>query len=212
MEDLEDGAEFNYDYLAIFITSMAEIVGQTIVLLLVDRVGRILTQTIPYFLGGICVLALSIVAHREDVTGKQANQTTLLVFSFMARMFIMGATSVTWVHAAELLPTSIRNTAHSIADALAGLGGISSPWLVRPSNSKLFTGFAMVSACTTVSILTWMLPETAGVALGKAMYKKVDKPKSFKKASTRFEGRNSSEDSGDTASTERSLELEMTHI
>ena len=212
VEDLEDGAEFNYDYLAIFSTSLAEIVGQTVVLMLVDRVGRILTQTIPYLMGGMCVLALCVVAHEEDVTGMPANRTTLVILSFLARMCIMGATSVTWVHAAELLPTSIRNTAHAIADALAGLGGISSPWLVRPSNSKLLTGITMASICTIVSILTWMLPETMGIALGKAMSQKSNLNKSQSQKRKGHFILSSREDGSHSFSSTTELDLEMTSI
>ena len=203
MEDLEDGAEFQYDYSAIFLTSMAEIVGQTIVMLLIERVGRVYTQAVPYFLGGLSVLALCLVCHREDIgIVKEADRATLVALSFIARMLIMGATSVTWVHAAELLPTPIRNTAHAMADALAGLGGICSPWVVTPTNSKLWIGFVMASVCTACSALVWMLPETTGIPLGTAMSRR-----SF--APLKDVSETSSQDSDSTSTTDDTVEIEM---
>lgn len=68
-----------------------------------------------------------------------------------------------------MLPTAIRNTAHAIADALAGSGGAGSPFLVSPDHSMLTIGIVMGSITLLTASLVWTLPETKGVALGTAI-------------------------------------------
>ncbi|MGK3751624.1 MAG: MFS family permease [Bacillariaceae sp.] len=139
--DDSNGRSFDFDYGAIFITSSAEIVGLIIAILMVDRLGRVPTQTWFYFLGGLCILILglldfyvggdAIVQHklRRDTEDqdqqeiaeveKQNNQRLhLIFFAFLSKMFIMAATSVTWLHTAELLPTKIRATGHGLGKFL----------------------------------------------------------------------------------------------
>ena len=73
------------------------------------------------------------------------------------------------VPTAEMLPTQIRNSAHAIADALAGSGGALSPWLVSPNNSMLLIGLVMGGMTLFTASLVWLLPETKGIALGTAI-------------------------------------------
>ena len=48
----------NFDYSAIFISSSAELLGTTFVILLVDRVGRIPSQVVSYALAGACIFLM----------------------------------------------------------------------------------------------------------------------------------------------------------
>ena len=73
------------------------------------------------------------------------------------------------VHTAEMLPTPIRNSAHAAADALAGIGGACSPFLVSPNNSMMLIGIVMGSITMISATLVWMLPETRGITLGTAI-------------------------------------------
>ena len=117
---------FNFDYGAIFITSSSEIVGLTLAILMVDRMGRVQTQIWTYTMGGLCLLLLGILDFYvgEDVTDGVdqergvALRLYLIFFAFLSRMFIMGATSVTWLHTAELLPTRFRATGHGLGKFL----------------------------------------------------------------------------------------------
>ena len=64
VEEGDDGQEgvYEFDYQAIFISASAEIVGLALVLLTVDRWGRIKTQTFTYLLGGVSCLFLGFAA------------------------------------------------------------------------------------------------------------------------------------------------------
>lgn len=175
MRQFDEGEQFEYDYGAIIGSSMSEVIGQTAVLLLIDRWGRVPTQALAYACGAIAVFCLCFVAWMED-TGTDTERFVLVLLAFSARMFIMAATSVTWVHTAEMLPTQIRNTAHAVADALAGTGGAFSPFLVAPDHSMLVIGIVMGGTTILTASLVWMLPETRGIALGKAMSSRANSP------------------------------------
>ena len=91
----EEGEQFEYDYGAIISSSLAEVVGQTAVLFLIERWGRVPTQALAYACGALSVFCLCLVAYMED-TGSQTERYVLVLLAFAARMFIMGATSLTW--------------------------------------------------------------------------------------------------------------------
>jgi MFS family permease len=123
----QDGQSFDFDYWALFISSSAEIAGLTLAISMVDRVGRVSTQVWAYSLGGFCLLLLGILDFYvgEDVKngvnqGEAAvsERWHLILFAFLSRMFIMVATSVTWLHTAELLPTRFRATGHGLGKLL----------------------------------------------------------------------------------------------
>lgn len=96
-----EGEQFQYDYGAIIASSAAEFVGQTAVLFLIDRIGRVPSQALAYALGGLSVFSLCMVSYLQD-EGTIENESThtgrwtLVLLAFASRMFIMGATSVTW--------------------------------------------------------------------------------------------------------------------
>jgi hypothetical protein len=64
-EEQQDSDTFNFDYTAIIASSLAEIVGLTLVILTVDTKGRIPSQTMCYIMGGTCVFLLCLFASME---------------------------------------------------------------------------------------------------------------------------------------------------
>ena len=126
-DDIEnnEGERFDFDYVAIFITSSAESVGLILVILIVDRIGRVPTQIWTYSLGGLCLLLLGVfdfyvgADDMNAVDQEEASQRLhLIFFAFLSKMFVFGATSVTWQHTTELLPTRFRATGHGLGEFL----------------------------------------------------------------------------------------------
>jgi hypothetical protein len=64
-EEQQDSDTFHFDYTAITASSLAEIVGLTLVILTVDTKGRITSQTMCYVMGGTCVFLLCLFASME---------------------------------------------------------------------------------------------------------------------------------------------------
>lgn len=161
--DLAVTENYSFDYGAIFASSVAEIVGQTIAIYMVEGHGRIMLQSCLYLLCGIGGVGLCLTASNYPT-----ERAYLICIAFFARMFAMGASNLTWLVTAEILPTQIRNTGHSSACAVARIGGACSPWLVSTDNSfeTIAIAFGAISLWTSGMVL--LLPETTGMAIGTA--------------------------------------------
>eukprot|EP00538_Stauroneis_constricta_P000873 CAMPEP_0119571464 /NCGR_PEP_ID=MMETSP1352-20130426/44134_1 /TAXON_ID=265584 /ORGANISM="Stauroneis constricta, Strain CCMP1120" /LENGTH=551 /DNA_ID=CAMNT_0007621145 /DNA_START=144 /DNA_END=1799 /DNA_ORIENTATION=- len=157
-DDIPDVAEF--DYGAIFVSNSAEFIGTTIAILLVDRAGRIPLQIASYLLAGIGVCMLCVLADRGY------SRDVLIGFGFLARIFEMSGSCVTWVSTAEILTTEVRTTGHSSANAIARIGALISPFVVEDSISLVKLGMVMLVVHTATAIFVSQLPETAGGRMG----------------------------------------------
>jgi hypothetical protein len=100
----QGGETYNFDYGAIFVSSSAELFGTTFAIFSIDTVGRIPLQVVSYALAGISVCALCILASME------AHRTVLISLGFVARIFEMSGSCVSWVNTAEILTTEVRTT------------------------------------------------------------------------------------------------------
>jgi len=156
--DNSDGTP-NFNFEAIFISCTAEILGTTIIIFSVDSIGRIRSQQLSYTLGGLCVFMLCLPSLKGSVG-------TLTVLAFVARVFEMAASCLTWVTTVEILTTEIRTTGHSAANAVARIGGFICPYVVE-GNTKLFTvGIVMIVIHALAVFCVTFLPETKGKAMG----------------------------------------------
>jgi MFS family permease len=187
-----DEGTTTFDYAAIFMSSSAELVGVTFVMLLVDVTGRIPLQMVSFTMGGISLAGLCFLASHG------APRTILIVLGFTARSFEMASSCVTWVSTAEILPTEIRTTGmlstyavvsweavdhqcsytfffillslswgvgHSSANAVARIASILCPFLVQ--NTPLVTmGVIMLVIHTFAVLCVSQLPETKGMRMG----------------------------------------------
>jgi MFS family permease len=156
----DDPGSYNFDYGAIFVSSSAELVGTTIVILAVDRAGRIPCQVIAYSLAGISVCVLCTLASNG------APRLLLIALGFTARVFEMGGTCVTWVSTAEILTTEVRSTGHSTANAMARLGAFFCPFVVEGGIPLQRIGFIMLFVHAITVLCVSKLPETKGKGMG----------------------------------------------
>ena len=152
-EQQDNGTTFNFDYTAIIASSSAEIVGLTLVILTVDTKGRIPSQTMCYAMGGTCVFLLCLFASLE------MPRALLLTCSFSTRLFLMGATCLTWVSTSEILATEIRSTGHAAANAVARIGGAASPFIVSERTPLLAIGGIMLFVALVTARIVNKLPE-----------------------------------------------------
>lgn len=162
-EYLDEDAKghYSFDYGAIFTSASSEIAGTTLVILLIDRIGRIPTQTISYIAGGTSMLLFCYA------TAIGASRSVMMVTSFFARMFFMGGSCSTWVSTAEIITTEIRSTGHSASNAVARLSGSMSPFLVKSSTGFNTIGLTMMLVSFLTAIFVYHLPETNGKRLGE---------------------------------------------
>ena len=158
-----EGSNDDVNYRSITVSVMSEFVGVTLVILTIDRFGRVWSQMVTYLIGGIFVGLLCFF----EASG---STFVLTAFAFGSRLGFMSASCVTWTATAELLPTSIRTTGHSIVNAVARGTGAISPFIVVQGETR--GSYTIVGGILTiVSIVTigasYMLPETKDAALGR---------------------------------------------
>ena len=158
-----DGNEidtYNFDYAAIFVSSSAELVGTTFAISAVDVYGRIPLQVVSYAMAGIAVCTLCILAAHD------ASRDVLIAFGFMARIFEMSGSCVSWVSTAEILTTEVRTTGHSAANAVARIGALVSPFVVQGNMPLVRMGLIMLVIHGVTVICISQLPETKGSHMG----------------------------------------------
>ena len=165
-----NNGHYDFDYGAIFASASAEVAGTTLVLLTVDKLGRVPSQVVSYACGGIAVFAMCMAADSPAATRR-----FLIGMGFLARMFFMSASCTTWVSTAEILTTEVRTTGHSSANAIARLFGACSPFVVSASTpfpviGSVLLGFGLLNAVTSYN-----LPETMGRGMGMSHTNEIKK-------------------------------------
>jgi len=165
-----DGDEDVFSFIQLALNSSAEFVGIVAAICCIDRMGRVPTQSLGYLLAGIFIMSVCIGRHFEESQDEHTEYNYIFYLSFLARMFIMAATNVTWVHTVEILPKKIRSTFHLTARALASIGaGASAYHMVSPKEKFMIVGIVVGVLTLFLGLLTWTFPETKALALGNNM-------------------------------------------
>jgi MFS family permease len=157
-----------FDYNAIFVSTLAEFLGTTLGLWMVDRMGRIPSQVKSYLLAGLFLLAFCVAAEYK------ARHWILLTFGFVARIFEMAATCMLWVSTAEIFNTEMRGAGHSSANALARIGAFFCPLVVENSTSLIRVGILMLFLHSITAFCVSQLPETMGREMGFAVDERIE--------------------------------------
>lgn len=181
----------SFDFFAIMVSASAEIVGLTAVILIIDKFGRIMSQIVSYLFGGLMLLALCYFASafKEDFRYKYlqnknnvevdydeidsyyvlegSQRVALMIFSFLARMFMMSGSCTAWVSTVEVLTTEHRTTGHSAAKAVEMLGRVICPYLATKSTGLLRVGFTFFFISLFGAYFASNIPETTGLPMGQ---------------------------------------------
>eukprot|EP00977_Amphora_coffeiformis_P005930 scaffold1267_cov171-Amphora_coffeaeformis.AAC.6 len=152
-----------FDYGPIFVSGLAETAGTSVVIFLIDRMGRIPSQTASYLLGGTSVFALCALAAQDSPP-----RMSMMVAAFLARLSFMSGTCATWVSTAEVLSTEVRTSGHSTSNAVGSISGVISPYIVSSSTPFNTIGCVILFLSVATSFLVAHLPETKGKAMGVA--------------------------------------------
>ena len=159
----EDDGKFDYE--AILVASLSEIVATTFTIFTIDKLGRKRLHALSFGLGGVFVFGLcGLGSSNGDATGRQRS----ILLSFLSRMWIFVGSAVTWIWTAEVLETHLRTTGHSMANAGGRIGGFISPYLVSPTRFSYPTiGIILWIVSWTLVTIAWCnLPETVGAPMG----------------------------------------------
>lgn len=152
-----------FDYGPIFVSALAETAGTTVVIVLIDRIGRIPSQAASYVLGGTSVFVLcGMAAQSRD----RPPRISMMVAAFITRLAFMSGTCATWVSTAELFSTEIRTSGHSSSNAIGSITGWISPYVVSSTTPFTTIGSVILFLSVLTSFLVVNLPETKGRTMG----------------------------------------------
>jgi MFS family permease len=158
--DDEDSDKTSFDYMAFFISALAEIVGAIMIFRMIERLGRVPTLVFSLLGAGVALFLLCFV-----VTFGRPLQ---IFFAFSSRVFEMMISSTVWIMTPELLSTQVRASGHGIASAIARIGGCLSPFVVTKEPLPT-VGIIMLLVHVLTAAVSLRLPETKGVAMGSAV-------------------------------------------
>ena len=128
-----------FDYQNDLIAASSELVGTTLALLLIDRVGRVWTQSFFYVgaAAGFFLLAWEGAPFWLTVVG-----------AFVARGMLIATCTVAWVMTPELYPVEVRATGHQWATAANRVMAFGTPYIASG------LGISAVAICYGVFDLT----------------------------------------------------------
>ena len=164
-----------YNYLQLFITSLAEIPGSIITLVLLETIGRKLAMTTVFLLCGVFYLLLLICTGQNDYILK-----TVLLFGI--RSCVSGIIQSAYIYTAEVYPTRIRALSLSLCSMASRFGALLTPYVATVlfeysffATILVYVGIVIISA-----IFSFLLPyETKGTKLGqedKRRFLRLSKP------------------------------------
>ncbi|KAA8922237.1 MFS transporter [Thermoplasma sp.] len=106
--------------LSTLLEDLPVIVGFIICLILIERVGRKILQSVGFGLAGVSLLSFALYADHRTLP-------FIMLFTAFAMMHLfhnIGPTNLTYVYPVEIFPTRIRGTAMGIATAASRIGAI----------------------------------------------------------------------------------------
>jgi hypothetical protein len=85
-----------------------------------------------------------------------------MILAFIARGSSYGGTICTWITNAEIYPTRVRSSGHSMASTMTRIGAICSSFVVNSNLTDIQKGLCFCIANLMCVIAIYFLPETAG--------------------------------------------------
>mmetsp|Transcript_15946 Transcript_15946/g.24027 ORF Transcript_15946/g.24027 Transcript_15946/m.24027 type:complete len:510 (+) Transcript_15946:121-1650(+) len=147
----DDSVSCSFNYSSIFVSAASEVVGCSIVVLIIDRWGRVGSQFFLYVTGAIGALLMGFTTN---------SQSLFTVWSICARLGVFAASAGTWVHTPELFRTEMRATGHAVSNASAQIGSAVVPFMVYRLRARGIGVFlAALNVISAVCVV--LLPETS---------------------------------------------------
>ncbi|XP_021380062.1 organic cation transporter protein-like [Mizuhopecten yessoensis] len=149
-------------YLNFFLSGLVEFPAYTLVLLLVDRVGRKRLHCISMIMGGMfCLSTIFPILFLDE---RYQPLTTAL--AMLGKLGAAAAFAIIYMYSAELFPTVVRNAGMGASSCIARLGAIAAPFIADSGDrigGKLGKAFPLVVfgvATIVAGVLALHLPET----------------------------------------------------
>jgi hypothetical protein len=129
-------AQCSFDYSSIILNALSEFFGTTIAVAGAARWNHIRAQLGFYVVAGVSAVFLGLMhsvakaSMTHDSSDSSPMSVTILLLSFLARISIMSASTLTWTMTPPMIPTQYRSFGHALCVALSKIGAIVSPYLI----------------------------------------------------------------------------------
>lgn len=150
-------------HLNFFLLGVVDFLGDLIIFLFIDRLGRRVLCFISLCITGSGLLTSSLLM----AFGSSALSKTLTTVFFIVGKFGIGLCfNIIYIYTPELYPTNIRSGGLGLCSSMARIGGMAAPYsgflveIAMWGPGALFTGM-----CILCGSLLFMLPETKGRSL-----------------------------------------------
>ncbi|XP_057291589.1 organic cation transporter-like protein isoform X2 [Hydractinia symbiolongicarpus] len=143
------------------LTSLVEIPGNILVIVLSNRYGRKKATTGSMFITAFSLLVVAIIPGRTE---NHAYNWSRVSFGMLGKLFITTAFDSVYILAAELYPTVVRSQAMALLSVVSRVGAASAPWVAQGLRVLHFTvPFYFMGVLTLVAALMCLtLTETKG--------------------------------------------------
>lgn len=156
--DVSAGEECSFRSIPIFWSAIAELIGIMLTYWIIDKLGRISTQTGLYAGAAVSVIMLSL----------DLPLLPLGVVAAFARGTITSAIAATWTLTPEVYPTKLRSSGHSFANSFSRLGAFIVPYAIHNATNEIpviGTGIILCVVNALAVVVALFLPETLGKPL-----------------------------------------------
>ena len=148
----------HFDYGDIMLNASSEIPGTAAAMLIIDRLGRRITQSGFYMVGTLCLIIMGSM-HAS------LSHNDIVVLSFFARAAAMASSCLTWVVTPELFKTQSRATMHSLLSCIARLGAAISPYVVVSNIPNVTIAIILGIVNALCALAAFLLRETMNAPL-----------------------------------------------
>lgn len=156
-----NAAQCSFDYSSIILNSLSEFFGTTIAVAGATRWNHIRAQLVFYVVAGISAVLLGVMhsVAKASVMHDSSNFSPIafivLLLSFLARISIMSASTLTWTMTPPMIPTQYRSFGHALCVALSKIGAIVSPYLIYLSAGSSGAIPDLVVSCIIAFLNLW---------------------------------------------------------
>ncbi|XP_069129248.1 organic cation transporter protein-like [Argopecten irradians] len=156
----------NY-YLNFLLSGLVEFPAYTMLLLLLDRLGRKWLYCMCMILGGTsCISTIFTILYLDE---KYQPITTAL--AMLGKFGAAGAFGIVYIYSAELFPTVVRNAGIGASSCISRIGAIAAPYIadsgtyIGGNQGKAFPLALFGVSSILTGLLSLYLPETMGQEL-----------------------------------------------
>eukprot|EP00927_Polykrikos_kofoidii_P048532 TRINITY_DN4279_c0_g2_i1.p1 TRINITY_DN4279_c0_g2~~TRINITY_DN4279_c0_g2_i1.p1 ORF type:complete len:488 (+),score=51.55 TRINITY_DN4279_c0_g2_i1:177-1640(+) len=147
----EGGSKSDFHFRALMLVASAELAGVPFLFFCIDRLPRILLQTLLYLPPAILCPLLGI----EDL-----GYVWRIAVAFVIRSTLMNATAVSWIHTAEIFPTVIRARGTTFSCTFGRFGASLVQFVVSDTIPLYVTMCCIGYLCLVAASVVWLHPES----------------------------------------------------